>query len=88
MEGGRYEALAGGGRILGELLYDRAPDNVIVARHTEVDPSARGKGIARQLVEQLVADARADGAKILPRCSYVRSRFEAHPEWSDLLQRP
>jgi predicted GNAT family acetyltransferase len=85
--GGRYEAVNRAGNIIGELTYDRAPDDTIVARHTEVDVSERGKGIARQLVEQLVADARAEDAKILPRCSYVRSRFESHPEWSDVLKR-
>jgi uncharacterized protein len=85
-DGGRYEAITRAGRIIGELSYDRKPDDTIVAKHTEVDPSERGKGIARQLVERLVADARAEDARILPRCSYVRSRFDAHPEWSDLLK--
>jgi uncharacterized protein len=85
--GGRYEAVTRAGKIIGELTYDRAPGDIVVAKHTEVDVAERGKGIARQLVERLVADARAEDAKILPRCSYVRSRFEAHPEWSDVLKR-
>lgn len=84
---GRYEAVTHTGRIIGELTYERKPDDTIVAKHTEVDPSERGKGIARQLVERLVADARAEDARILPRCAYVRSRFESHPEWSDVLKR-
>ena len=87
LHGGRYEAVTRVGRIIGELTYDRAPDDIIVAKHTEVDVSERGKGIARQLVERLVADARTEDAKILPRCAYVRSRFESHPEWSYVLKR-
>ena len=56
-----------------------------VANHTFVPPELRGRGIAQQLVEALVADARAQGFTIVPQCSYVEVLFRRHPEWSDLL---
>jgi predicted GNAT family acetyltransferase len=48
----------------------------------------RGQGVAQVLVEALVADARAQGFKIVPQCSYVAALFRRHPEWADLLATP
>jgi len=56
-----------------------------VAQSTFVPPEMRGRGVARQLVEALVADARAQGFMIVPQCSYVDALFKRHPEWADLL---
>jgi predicted GNAT family acetyltransferase len=58
--------------------------NVRVAEHTVVPPAIGGRGIALELVEALVADARERGFKVDPQCSYVRMQFERHPDWSDL----
>ena len=44
----------------------------------------RGQGIASALVEQLIADARREGFKIVPHCPFVAAQFDRHPEWSDL----
>ena len=55
-----------------------------IADHTWVPPEARGKGIAAALVEALVADAREQGFRIVPQCSYVEAAFRRHPEWADL----
>jgi predicted GNAT family acetyltransferase len=41
--------------------------------------------VAARLVEALVADARTEGFKIEPKCSYVAASFTRHPEWGDLL---
>ena len=48
----------------------------------------RGQGVAQVLVEALVADAREQGFKIVPQCSYVEAQFRRHPEWADLLAAP
>ena len=66
-----------------ELTW-RALGPVRIADHTYVPPALRGKGIAMQLVEALVADARAQGFTIEPRCSYVEAAFRRHPEWADV----
>ncbi len=82
---GRYEAHVEGSNATAELTYRYLADDLIVAEHTLVPEAFRGRGIAARLVQQLVTDARDRGLKILPQCSYVRSAFERHPEWRDLL---
>jgi predicted GNAT family acetyltransferase len=66
-----------------ELTW-RANGPVRIADHTFVPPDLRGTGIAMQLVEALIADARAQGFTIEPRCSYVEAAFRRHPEWADV----
>ena len=56
-----------------------------IANHTYVPNEARGKGIAAALVDALIADAREQGFRIVPQCSYVEAAFRRHPEWSDVL---
>ena len=70
-----------------ELTW-RALGPLRIADHTFVPPEMRGRGVAQQLVEALVADARQEGFKIVPECSYVAALFRRHPEWSDLLAEP
>lgn len=55
-----------------------------IADHTFVPPEARGKGIAMALVEALLEDAREQGFRIEPQCSYVAAAFRRHPEWATL----
>ena len=70
------------------VLTWRALGPLRIADHTFVPPELRGQGLARQLVEALVADAREQGFKIVPQCSYVEAQFRRHPEWADLLAAP
>ncbi len=81
---GAYRAAIPGSPRPAELTW-RAQGNVRVADHTFVPPEARGTGIAARLVEQMIADARAQGFTIVPECSYVAVAFRRHPEWADLL---
>ena len=88
-DGGRYAARVKGVEEEAELTFSR-PNRavlpaVIVADHTFAPNSMRGMGVAQALVERLFADARADGAKIRPACSYVRAQFARHPDWADVL---
>jgi predicted GNAT family acetyltransferase len=78
---GRYRAEIGGATA--ELTW-KALGPIRVADHTFVPPALRGHGIAMQLVEALVADARSQGFTIEPQCSYVEAAFRRHPEWADL----
>jgi len=82
---GRYEARIEGSEGSGELTYSRVSPTTIIADHTGVDDSLRGTGVARALVERLVADARRDGTRIVPQCSYVLAQFRRNPDWSDLM---
>ncbi len=82
--GGEYHAHVPGSSVIGRLTWVRH-GNVHVADHTIVPPAIGGRGIAGQLVEALVADARAQGFRIDPECSYIAAAFRRHPEWADLL---
>ena len=88
-QGGAYVAHLKGSDLTGELEWEpkNSPDDdeeVRIATHTLVPKPIRDRGIARRLVERLVADARSKGFKIVPRCSYVAAKFEENPDWSDL----
>lgn len=80
---GRYVIHLSDGREA-ELTYGRRDAGVIVADHTFVPPEHRGKGIAERLVGRVMADARSEGFRIVPLCSYVALMFRRHPEWADL----
>lgn len=82
---GRYLARIEGREGEGELTYSRVSPTQISADHTGVDHSLRGTGVAKALVERLVADARKDGLTIVPRCSYIKVQYSRHPEWSDVM---
>ncbi|NCP24173.1 MAG: N-acetyltransferase [Erythrobacter sp.] len=85
---GRYVARAADSEAEAELTWYRdgeaQGEDVRVADHTFTPPQLRGRGIAKELVKALVADAQKDGFRIVPACSYVAQAFRDHPEWSDL----
>ena len=83
---GRYEARIEGREGSGELTYSRVSPTRIIADHTGVDDSLRGTGVARALVERLVADARTNGIRIVPQCSYVLAQYRRNPDWSDVME--
>ena len=86
--GGEYRAHVPGTETVGRLTWvDARPGEgggVKVADHTLVPPEIGNRGIAAKLVERMIADARAEGFKIHPLCSYVAVAFKRHPEWGDL----
>ena len=80
---GRYVIRLGEG-VEAELLYSRLDAATVSADRTFTPPAARGKGLADKLVVALVNDARRDGFRIRPACSYVARWFDLHPEAVDL----
>ena len=80
---GRYSAQFEGAEA-GHLDWVSGGEGVRVATHTLVPDAMRGKGIAGELVDALIADARSEGFRIEPQCSYVAAQFKRHPEWSEL----
>ena len=86
VSGGRYYAALPGHAQEAELTYQRVRADLVIADHTLVPPAARGGGIAFQMVERLIADARDGGYRIVPRCPYIAAQFARHPEWADVLQ--
>jgi predicted GNAT family acetyltransferase len=70
---------------LATIEYLEKGNNVIVANHTYVDPSLRGQGIAKMLLETLVDFARKENKKIIPVCSYVKAEFERNKGYHDVI---
>lgn len=83
--GGQYDATLDDGRHVGELTYRVSSPGVVNANHTGVAPDMQGHGIAAKLVERLIADARAEGFRIIPSCSYVAAQRRRHPDWEALF---
>lgn len=80
---GEYHAQVAGSDAIGRLTWAQR-GGVRFAEHTLVPPVIGGQGVAARLVEALIADAREQGFKIKPVCSYVVKKFEDHPEWQDV----
>ena len=68
-----------------ELTFSVLSPSMIIADHTGVPDSARGEGLGQRLVEHLVADARANGFRIVPLCPFVNRQRAKHPEWADVF---
>jgi len=64
-----------------ELAFDgstavanyRLTDGIITFTHTEVPYAVRERGIGSQLVKGALDAARAQGLKVVPRCSFVHA---------------
>ena len=80
---GRYKVDLGDG-FEAEMTYRKTGDKVIAIDHTGVPAEFGGRGIAAQLVNAAIADAKTGEFKITPLCSYVVAQFKRHPEWADL----
>lgn len=61
-------------RSAGEISFD----------HTEVPASLGGKGVGSRLAQGALALARDAGLKVVPRCSFIASYIERHPEFAGL----
>ncbi len=83
----RYAATVEGVEGEGELTLSKVTPSLVIADHTAVPGTMRGLGIARALVERLIADARARGQRIVPLCPFVRAHAMKHrDELADVIQ--
>ncbi|MFZ5961889.1 GNAT family N-acetyltransferase [Thalassococcus sp. BH17M4-6] len=78
---GRYVIRQGGHEA--ELTYSISSPTMVIADHTGVPDALRGTGAGLALVERLVADARAEGFRIVPLCPFVNAQRRRHPDWAD-----
>ena len=83
-DSGEYHAHVADSEVIGRLTWVRR-DGARDAEHTLVPAELSGRGVAGKLVEALIADAREQGFRVIPTCSYVAAQFRRHPEWADLL---
>lgn len=52
--------------------------------HVEAEPSLRGTGAAGTFMQALAEHARAEGLKLIPRCSYAVAWMKRHNEFRDV----
>jgi predicted GNAT family acetyltransferase len=79
----RYEASTESGVVAGFAEYEDVLD-VRIFTHTEVDDAFEGQGIGSALARAALDDVRRRGMRVRPRCPFIRSYVEKHPEYADL----
>ncbi|HEX2833466.1 MAG TPA: GNAT family N-acetyltransferase [Thermoanaerobaculia bacterium] len=67
------------------VAYDREGADRIVFTHTVVPEALSGRGLAGEIVKYALDDARAQGLRVVPQCTYVQSYLKRHPEYEDLV---
>ena len=72
-----------GDKLAGRCTYV-VRDGLWELEYTIVDPAYGGQGIAGKLVQELAAQARERGIKIVPSCSYALRTFEKNAEYADV----
>ncbi len=86
VEGSKGRYVLGDGPGAAELTYSILSPRTIIVDHTGVPDDARGQGLGHRLAERVVADARAEGVKIVPLCPFLNRERAKHPEWADVFQ--
>ena len=70
----------------GELAYSMPRDGVMDLTHTYVSQNLRNKGLASKLVEKAIDYAKEKNWKIIATCPYVKTFFQRHTQYGDLLE--
>ena len=71
---------------LAEMTYSRVSASHVIVDHTEVHEKLQGMGVARKLLDKLVAWARETGTKITATCPYAKAQFDKDPSIRDVLE--
>jgi predicted GNAT family acetyltransferase len=80
-ERGRFELDIDGQVVFAD--YRRQPGRLVIT-YVEAPVALRGAGAAGQLMQGIMAAARAEQVKVLPLCPYARAWMARHPEYKDL----
>ncbi|GAA1504213.1 putative GNAT family acetyltransferase [Agromyces terreus] len=81
----RYSATIEG-REMAHLSFAEKEDGRVVVLSTVVEPEFRGRGIAADLIADVLDDLRDRGVRIAAvRCPVVAAFLEANPQYADLL---
>lgn len=70
---------------LGTMTYSIS-QGLIIIDHTEVNESAKGKGVGLKLLNKLVAKARKEDIKVIPLCPFANAMFKRHEDIRDVLK--
>lgn len=70
--------------LTGFVTYRRAP-GVVTLLHAEVPAAIGGRGHGSRLTAAVLDHLRAEGQKVVPRCSFVAHFIRQNPAYADLL---
>jgi uncharacterized protein len=70
--------------VVATARYERSGD-VLTLTHTHVPPEAEGEGVGSALARAALDHARDERLRVRPKCPFMRSYIERHPEYQDLL---
>ncbi len=73
------------GMRLAEMVYSRSGPKQIIIAHTEVHERLQGHGVARKLLNELVAWARETNTRVLATCPYASAQFAKDPSIRDVF---
>lgn len=66
------------------IEYIRTKDKMYLT-HTEVPKELEGKGIASEMVKEVLKQIEEEGLKLVPLCPFVAGYIKRHPEYKTLL---
>jgi uncharacterized protein len=61
--------------------------NTLILASTHVPGNAEGGGVGSALARTALDYARTEGLRVQPRCPFMASYIERHPEYADLVDR-
>ncbi|KAA6431429.1 N-acetyltransferase [Dyadobacter flavalbus] len=71
----------------GEMVVGLS-ESALTVYHTEVVPEMEGKGLAKQMLDEMVRYARTHDLQVVPLCEYVHVQFKRHPdEYKDVWKK-
>jgi len=63
-------------------------ESALTVYHTEVIPEMEGKGLAKQMLDEMVDYARKYNLQVVPLCEYVHVQFKRHAdEYKDIWKK-
>lgn len=65
--------------------YILTKKGVIYLTHTEVPKNIEGRGIAFEMIRQILENIEERQLKLMPLCPLVATFIRRHPEWKRLL---
>ncbi|MNH99807.1 Acetyltransferase (GNAT) family protein [compost metagenome] len=84
---GNSFVLSGTAGTIGEITYQLVDVDTWLVDHTYVNPAHRGHGFARLLLDLVVEEARENGRKIVPSCTYALEQFQQNAEYADVWEK-
>lgn len=61
-------------------------DNVMSIKSVKTRDDQRGKGLAKEMMDEVIKHAKENNLKIIPICSYAVAYFERFPQYDYLLE--